>query len=166
VARLVAEGAQAIKIEPPSGDPLHGLCQRWYDDLHRGMAVERIDLKTTGGRTRMMLLAAGRRRVPGEPAPCGAWRVWDWMHHRSDQPFPLLRHVNIVGDTRESRGARARSDLSSPCRPLACPERSRREARAAADVVRRHGRRRTHARGNQDVLKHPAAAAKSVCMMH
>ena len=34
VARLVADGAQAIKIEPPWGDPLDGLCKPWYDDLH------------------------------------------------------------------------------------------------------------------------------------
>ena len=34
VARLVAKGREAIKIEPPWGDPLHGLCKAWYDDLH------------------------------------------------------------------------------------------------------------------------------------
>ncbi len=58
VARLVAEGAEAFKIEPPWGDPLHRLCQRWYDDLHRGIAVERIDLKTADGSARMMSMLA------------------------------------------------------------------------------------------------------------
>jgi crotonobetainyl-CoA:carnitine CoA-transferase CaiB-like acyl-CoA transferase len=41
VSRLVAEGARAVKIEPPRGDPLETICKPWYDDLHRGITVER-----------------------------------------------------------------------------------------------------------------------------
>ena len=52
VARLVAGGARAIKIEPPWGDPLEGLCKPWYDELHRGVAVERLDLKSPDGHAR------------------------------------------------------------------------------------------------------------------
>jgi len=49
VARLVAGGASAIKIEPPWGDPLAGICKPWYDELHARVTIERLDLKTTAG---------------------------------------------------------------------------------------------------------------------
>ena len=53
VARLVSEGASAVKVEPPSGDPLATMSRDWYDNLHAGMSVERLDLKDPGGRARM-----------------------------------------------------------------------------------------------------------------
>src|SRR5262245_50562828 len=49
VARLVAAGATAIKIEPPAGDQLERLCKPWYDELHAQVRVARIDLKTASG---------------------------------------------------------------------------------------------------------------------
>ena len=49
VARAVADGAHAIKIEAPWGDPLEQLCKPWYDELHSGMRVERLDLKSPAG---------------------------------------------------------------------------------------------------------------------
>jgi crotonobetainyl-CoA:carnitine CoA-transferase CaiB-like acyl-CoA transferase len=56
VARLVEAGARAVKIEPPSGDPLAEVCGTWYEELHRGVAVERLDLKSDDGRARMQTL--------------------------------------------------------------------------------------------------------------
>ena len=53
LARAVAEGAQAIKIEPPWGDPLASLCRPWYDELHAGIRIEPIDLKSVAGAIRM-----------------------------------------------------------------------------------------------------------------
>ena len=52
VARLVRRGATAIKIEPPWGDALETLCKPWYDELHAGVRVERLDLKSRDGMTR------------------------------------------------------------------------------------------------------------------
>jgi alpha-methylacyl-CoA racemase len=49
VSRLVVEGTTAIKIEPPWGDGLAGLCQPWYDQLHAAVRVVRLDLKTAIG---------------------------------------------------------------------------------------------------------------------
>ncbi len=52
-------GAHVTKIEPPSGDPLESFCTPLYAELHRDIAVERIDLKSDASRTRMYgLLAA------------------------------------------------------------------------------------------------------------
>jgi crotonobetainyl-CoA:carnitine CoA-transferase CaiB-like acyl-CoA transferase len=52
-ARLRAAGATVTKVEPPSGDPLESYCTGWYQELHEGITVERIDLKSGGGRARM-----------------------------------------------------------------------------------------------------------------
>ena len=49
-ARLRDLGASVVKIEPPAGDPLQSIAAEWYADLHRGMTVERHDLKTAEGR--------------------------------------------------------------------------------------------------------------------
>ena len=60
LSRAVSDGAHAIKIEPPSGDALARLCKPWYDDLHKGIAVERVDLKSVAGATRMRELLDDR----------------------------------------------------------------------------------------------------------
>ena len=48
VARLVEKGASAVKVEPTSGDPFLGLSRSWYDEMHRDVSVERLDLKGEG----------------------------------------------------------------------------------------------------------------------
>jgi crotonobetainyl-CoA:carnitine CoA-transferase CaiB-like acyl-CoA transferase len=98
VSRLVQRGAAAIKIEPPSGDPLATLCPAWYDELHRGMRVERLDLKSPAGQAALdehlstcdVFITSQR---PGALSRLGL-----------DQPslsrrFPAVRHLHIVGDT-------------------------------------------------------------------
>ena len=99
VARLVADGAQAIKIEPPWGDPLDGLCRRVVRRL-----ASRHGRRTNRSENHRRphpddVAAARRRRVPGEPATCGvgAPRTGCAIAARA---LPSLRHVNIVGDTR------------------------------------------------------------------
>ncbi len=49
VARLVALGATATKIEPPTGDYLAFAARSWYDALCAGVRVQTLDLKTTEG---------------------------------------------------------------------------------------------------------------------
>lgn len=56
VARLAAKGATATKIEPLSGDPFLELSRSWYDEMHRDVAVERLDLKAPEGRARLLTL--------------------------------------------------------------------------------------------------------------
>jgi len=52
-ARLRDLGAAVTKVEPPAGDPFEQYCPSWYRRLHEEMAVERIDLKTLLGRSRL-----------------------------------------------------------------------------------------------------------------
>lgn len=98
VARLVAAGWRAIKLEPPWGDPLQELCKPWYDDLHRGVSVERIDLKSRDGRARVIALLADNDVFLASHRPSALERLG--LDAAALQPqFPSLRHVNIVGDT-------------------------------------------------------------------
>jgi crotonobetainyl-CoA:carnitine CoA-transferase CaiB-like acyl-CoA transferase len=98
VARAVADGAQAIKIEPPWGDPLSTLCPQWYDDLHRGIRVEQIDLKFVTGalRIRELFESADIFLASHRPAALARLRL-DAGSLAAD--YPQLRHVNIVGDS-------------------------------------------------------------------
>src|SRR5687768_10730840 len=98
VARLVAEGWRAIKIEPPSGDPLASLCAPWYDALHRGVRVERLDLKSGEGGARMRELLDRADVLLTSHRPSALARLG--LDVAALRPkFALLRHVNIVGDT-------------------------------------------------------------------
>jgi crotonobetainyl-CoA:carnitine CoA-transferase CaiB-like acyl-CoA transferase len=100
VARLVAEGATAVKIEPPGGDPLRGLSRRWYRRLHRGVAVETVDLKSAGGRARLDALLASADLLITSQRPSALRRLG--ISKRSlARRHPGLRWLNIVGDTRE-----------------------------------------------------------------
>jgi crotonobetainyl-CoA:carnitine CoA-transferase CaiB-like acyl-CoA transferase len=56
VARLAAHGAAATKIEPPTGDPFLPICRPWYDEMHRDVIIERLDLKSPQGRARSIEL--------------------------------------------------------------------------------------------------------------
>ncbi len=49
VARLVALGASATKLEPPGGDYLAFAARDWYDALSAGLTVTSLDLKDTAG---------------------------------------------------------------------------------------------------------------------
>ena len=98
VARLVADGAEATKIEAPWGDPLEGLCKSWYDELHARVAVVRLDLKTGEGMRSLADLLGSTDVFIASHRPAALARLAldaASLSHR----FPLLRHLNIVGDT-------------------------------------------------------------------
>ncbi len=98
VARLASAGASAIKVEPPWGDPLAGICKPWYDELHARVAVERLDLKTAAGMAALRLrLAAADVFIAGH-RPRALARLGLDADALAPQ-FPALRHLNIVGDT-------------------------------------------------------------------
>ena len=98
VARAVADGAQAIKIEAPWGDPLESLCKPWYDDLHREVRVERIDLKTPAGIARLKALLRDADIFLASHRPSALARLGLGRDALAGE-LPQLRHVNIVGDT-------------------------------------------------------------------
>lgn len=99
VARLVAAGAQAVKIEPPTGDPLAEICRSWYHELHRGVAVERLDLKSDAGRERMKALLADADVLVSSQRPAALARLG-----LESSSLAHTRWVNIVGE-------RARPDV-------------------------------------------------------
>jgi crotonobetainyl-CoA:carnitine CoA-transferase CaiB-like acyl-CoA transferase len=109
VARLVQRGARATKIEPPAGDQLARICRSWYDELHRGVDVERLDLKSPGGRSRLATLLQACDIFIASQRPSALARLGlDAVTLARD--FPTLRHVNIVGDTADPE--RAGHDLT------------------------------------------------------
>ena len=149
VSRLVAEGARAIKIEPPWGDPLETLCKAWYDDLHRGVSVARLDLKAADGLARLKALLAEADVFFASQRPSALARLGlDAATLR--QQFASLRHVNIVGDTAnpEEPGHdltyQARAGLLQRALPLTL----------IGDMA---GADRAHA-AIQDVMHHPGAS--------
>ena len=149
LARLVAEGARAIKIDPPWGDPLESICQAWYDDLHRGITVERLDLKSSDGRARLNSLLADADVFFASHRPTALARLGlDAASLNAE--FPSLRHVNIVGDTAnpEEPGHdltyQARAGLLANAMPRTL----------IADMV---GAERAHAT-IKDVMHHPGAS--------
>jgi alpha-methylacyl-CoA racemase len=98
VSRLVAEGAHAVKIDPPWGDPLATLCPAWHEELHRGVTTERLDLKTADGLARIRQILSGADVFLASHRPSALVRLGldaDALHAQ----FPSLGHVNIVGDS-------------------------------------------------------------------
>jgi alpha-methylacyl-CoA racemase len=95
-ARLRDLGARVTKIEPPEGDPFATLAPRWYEMLHRGCTVKRLDLKTPSGRNALDGLLHGADLLLTSNRPAALARLglgWDELHAR----HPELAHVAIVG---------------------------------------------------------------------
>jgi crotonobetainyl-CoA:carnitine CoA-transferase CaiB-like acyl-CoA transferase len=104
LARAVAGGADAVKIEPPWGDPLATLCRGWYDELHRHVRIEQIDLKSVAGALRMRELFEDADIFLASHRPSALARLrLDPATLAPD--YPELRHVNIVGDSAQPEEA-------------------------------------------------------------
>ena len=56
VARLREAGASVVKIEPPAGDPFLAVSPAWHAELHEGIAIEQLDLKSEAGKARVLVL--------------------------------------------------------------------------------------------------------------
>jgi crotonobetainyl-CoA:carnitine CoA-transferase CaiB-like acyl-CoA transferase len=99
-ARLRECGATVLKVEPPGGDPMKRVCRGWYDELHRGVTVEEIDLKSDAGRARLrpwlgdadLFLASQRPSALARLGLDAATLL------AADSPARRLRHLNIVGE--------------------------------------------------------------------
>ena len=104
VARLVSRGASATKIEPLSGDPFAPLCQSWYDEMHRGVSVERLDLKSAEGRGRLVALlrAADLFITSHRPSALARLRL-DPESLRGEVPgVRIIRVVGSLADPEEA----------------------------------------------------------------
>jgi alpha-methylacyl-CoA racemase len=100
IARFVELGATAIKVEPPSGDPLATMCPSWYMELHRGVDVHRVDLKSANGMASLstMLDAADVFITSHRPSALARLRL-DPEHLRPAHPgLRVLRLLGSVAD--------------------------------------------------------------------
>jgi crotonobetainyl-CoA:carnitine CoA-transferase CaiB-like acyl-CoA transferase len=96
VARLVALGAEAVKVEPPAGDPLEAASPAWYAELSAGQQVVRLDLKETAGRDRLEQLLSTADVLVTSTRTRALERLglgWEALHRR----HPRLCHVAVVG---------------------------------------------------------------------
>lgn len=99
-ARMRRAGARVTKIEPPGGDPFLALSPEWHAELHEGVAIERLDLKTEAGRARASALLEDADLFLTSQRPSALARLGfdpDTLRFR----VPHLRMVRIVGSVRE-----------------------------------------------------------------
>ena len=98
LARLVALGAGAVKVEPPAGDLLATMCPAWYEALIGGVDVRRVDLKTSEGLAALGDLVTHTDVLLTSQRPSALERLG--LDPRSlATRAPSLRSVAIVGDT-------------------------------------------------------------------
>ncbi len=100
-AKLLAEmGATIVKIEPPTGDPFEKISPEWYADLHSGVHVHKIHVKTPAGRRKLhqLLAEADILFTSQRPAALTRMGLEPIQTHRR---YPHLAIVNIVGDRGE-----------------------------------------------------------------
>jgi len=93
VAHLAEEGAGVTKIEPPAGDPLAAICASLYNQLHRHVHVERVDLKSAGGDSRIRTLLGDADVFISSQRPSALARLG--LDSVSLAP---IRWLNIVGE--------------------------------------------------------------------
>jgi alpha-methylacyl-CoA racemase len=99
-ARLRDAGASVVKVEPPTGDPLETYVPGWYRELHHGIAVERLDLKSAEGSGRMRALLAEADLFLASQRPSALQRLGldaDTLLHEHSR-VRHLRWLNIVGE--------------------------------------------------------------------
>ena len=97
VARLVAAGALAVKVEPPAGDPLATLAPGWFAELHAGVARQTLDLKTASGREAVDRLLTQTDVLVTSQRPSALERL-GLGRDRLAATAPALRSESIVGD--------------------------------------------------------------------
>ena len=102
--RMKAAGASVLKIEPPAGDPLFAVAPGWHAELHDGIAIERLDLKSELGRGRAVTLLADADVFITSHRPSLLTRLaldYETLHAR----LPTLRVLRIFGSLREPEHA-------------------------------------------------------------
>lgn len=99
-SHLRAAGARVTKVEPPAGDPLGAFCAALYAELHREIAVERIDVKSDAGRTHMLELLADADLFLASQRPSALTRLGlDRATLLAPEASTAhLRWLNIVGE--------------------------------------------------------------------
>ena len=100
-AQILKEmGAHIIKIEPPTGDTFEYFCKAWYEDMHQGVEIKRINLKEDSGRRMMndLLMRANILITSQRP---DALRRMGLAPEELRRRHPKLAIVNILGSAAE-----------------------------------------------------------------
>ena len=97
LARLNAEGATAIKVEPPDGDPMAGFSPAWYDELHQDVQVKRLDLKSARGLAALHRLLGRADLFVASQRPAALGRL-GLDRATMARAHPNTRWLNIVGE--------------------------------------------------------------------
>ena len=96
-AKLLAElGATIVKIEPPTGNPFEKISPEWYADLHSGVNVRRIHVKTPDGRKKLHQLLANVDILLTSQRPAALTRM-GLEPVQTHRRYPHLTIVNIIG---------------------------------------------------------------------
>lgn len=99
-ARLTRAGARVIKIEPPTGDPFLELSPAWHAEMHTGISIERLDLKSESGHARITTLLRDADVFITSQRPSALARLaLDPETLRSR--LPHVRLLRIVGSVRD-----------------------------------------------------------------
>jgi alpha-methylacyl-CoA racemase len=99
-AKLRNAGAAVTKVEPLTGDAMAHFCPTWYRELHEGVTVEQIDLKSGEGAGRMRALLSHADLFLASQRPSALARLGldaDTLL-APDSPYNHLRWLNIVGE--------------------------------------------------------------------
>lgn len=93
---LVDMGATVVKVEPPFGDPLAAGAPTWYRELHAGVEIHTVDLKSDAGHVRLHAWLERTDLLITATRPASLNRLglsWHAVHAR----YPRLCHVAVVG---------------------------------------------------------------------
>lgn len=96
LVRLAAMGARCTKVEPPSGDPMRHYNPDAYADIHKGIAILPLDLRTEAGQKALDKHLARTDVLLTSFRPSGLAKLglaWKALHKR----HPSLSQVAIVG---------------------------------------------------------------------
>jgi crotonobetainyl-CoA:carnitine CoA-transferase CaiB-like acyl-CoA transferase len=99
-ARLRQAGARVTKVEPPGGDPFLTLSPAWHAEMHEGVSIERVDLKSDEGQACLTTLLADADVLITSQRPSALARLSldpDSVRSRSAR----CRMLRIVGTVRD-----------------------------------------------------------------
>lgn len=102
--RLRDLGMRVTKVESPAGDPFETYCAPWYREMHDGIEVVKLDLKSAEGRVAMQSLLTTADLLLTSTRPATLERLglgWDALH----KTHPRLCHVAIIGEAPPRDGA-------------------------------------------------------------
>jgi len=94
--RLCRMGAEVVKVEAPSGDPMESYHAGWYSEMADGQTLVRLDLKSDQGRAELDNLLGSADLLISASRPAAMERLglgWAALH----QKFPRLCQVAIIG---------------------------------------------------------------------